>query len=85
MLHRLVRRKWVGIALHAAHAPARAAGFSALQDFLERGYRAFTGMDDARVLLVAIRDRETRIMEALLSDRDDPFAAAESRPVGVHA
>jgi hypothetical protein len=84
-LQRLVRRKWIGMVLRAAHGPARAAGFGALQDFLERGYRAFAGMDDARTLLVTIRQRETRLLEALLSDRDDPFAVVEPRKVDVHA
>jgi hypothetical protein len=84
-LQRIVRRKWIGVALRAAHGPARAAGFGALQDFLERGYRAFTGMDDAGRLLVTIRHRETRLMEALLSSRDNPFAAVESRKADVHA
>jgi hypothetical protein len=84
-LQRIVRRKWIGVALRAAHGPARAAGFSALQDFLERGYRAFTGMDDARTLLVTIRQRESRLMEALLSNRDNPFATGESRKLDAHA
>lgn len=84
-LQRLVRRKWIGVALRAAHAPARAAGFSALQGFLERGYRAFTGLEDAGRLMVTIRYRETRLMEALLSNCDDPFIVCAPRQVGDHA
>jgi hypothetical protein len=84
-LRRLVRRRWIGIALRAAHGPARAAGFGALQDFLERGYRAFTGLADAGTLLVTIRRRETGLMEALLSNRDDPFALAATPKECDHA
>ena len=77
-LQRLVRRRWIGVALRAAHGPARAAGFGVLQDFLELGYRAFTGMEDARTLLVTIRQRELRLMETLYSNRDDPFGLCEA-------
>jgi hypothetical protein len=83
-LQRLVRRRWIRIALRAAHRPARVAGFNALQDFLERGYRAFAGLEDAGALLVTIRNRETRLMEALLSNRDDPFTICAPRKLDVH-
>ncbi|HMK86817.1 MAG TPA: hypothetical protein VK437_12740 [Steroidobacteraceae bacterium] len=66
-LDRFVRRPWVGIALRAAHVPAHAAGFGVLQDFLERGFDAFRQMPGAEKLLAAIRERETRLMEALFS------------------
>jgi hypothetical protein len=72
-LDRLVRRSWVMLALRAAHVPAHAAGLGALQDFLERGFAAFRKMKSARPLLAAIRERETRLMAALLSGSVDPF------------
>ncbi len=82
-LDRLVHRPWIAVALRAAHAPAHAAGFGALQDFLERGFAAFREMSDPQRLLQAIRDRETRLMEALLKQRpldpNDACAARESR------
>ncbi|HYL02672.1 MAG TPA: hypothetical protein VEU54_04570 [Steroidobacteraceae bacterium] len=65
-LERLVRRRWIVAALRAAQLPARAAGFGVLQEFLERGFTAFRRMGSARPLLQAIRERETRLMEALL-------------------
>jgi hypothetical protein len=65
-LSRIVRRVWLGPLLQAAHVPAHAAGFGALQDFLERGYAAFHRMRDAEGLLKAIRERETGFMDTML-------------------
>jgi hypothetical protein len=69
-LSRIVRNAWVGFALRAAHTLAHAAGFGALQDFLERGFAAFREMNDAQRLLRAVRDRETHLMDAILSAND---------------
>jgi hypothetical protein len=65
-LERLVRHRWTGWALRAAHLPARAAGFGVLQQFLERGFGAFLRMGSAQPLLEAIRERETELMNRLL-------------------
>ena len=73
-LERVVRHAWVGLALRAARLPARAAGYGALQDFLERGFAAFRRMKDAGRMLSAIRERETRLCAALLAG--DPAAFA---------
>jgi hypothetical protein len=80
-LDRAVRHTWVGPLLAAAHAPARAAGFGALQDFIERGYRAFRTMAGADEFLVTLRTRESALMEALFSGAPHPFAGvtAEAR------
>jgi len=72
-LARLVEFPLIGLALRAAHLPAHLAGFGALQDFLEKGFSAFRHLQDARVLLEAIRTRETALMHALFSGSDDPF------------
>jgi hypothetical protein len=74
-LERVVRHAWVGFALRAARVPAHAAGFGALQDFLERGFAAFRRMKDAQPMLNAIRERETRLCAALLAGGPAPFAA----------
>jgi hypothetical protein len=66
-----VRRRWVGLALRAAHLPAHAAGFGALQDFLERGYAAFQAMRGAAGLFEVVSQREHSLMAALLSGADD--------------
>lgn len=73
-LDRAVRHAWVGPLLAATHAPARAAGFGVLQDFIERGYRAFKVMAGADEFLGTIRARETVLMEALFSRTPNPFA-----------
>jgi hypothetical protein len=72
-LDRVVKRPWIGMALRAAHLPAHAAGCGVLQDFLERGFAAFTQMQGAREFLAIIRQRETRLMDALLSCAVQPI------------
>jgi hypothetical protein len=57
----------------AMRGPARAAGFQALQQFLERGLRAFRSMRGAETFAATIRDRERRIMERLYAGDPDPF------------
>jgi hypothetical protein len=77
-LRRLVTLPLVGLALRAARLPARMAGFEALQDFLERGFTAFSAMGDVTELLEAIRVRETQLMDRLLDGENaDPFGAWE--------
>lgn len=73
-LDRAVRHVWIGPLLAAAHAPARAAGFGVLQDFIERGYRAFKVMRGADEFLATVRARETALMEALFAGRSSPLA-----------
>ncbi len=59
--------------------PARAAGFGALQDFLEQGLSAFATMDGAEEFLDTIERRETRGIEAIASGEDRPFEDDFSR------
>jgi hypothetical protein len=66
-LDRAVQHAWMGVVLKAAHGPAHAAGFGVLQDFIERGYRAFKAMGTAREFLAIVRERETTLMEALFA------------------
>jgi hypothetical protein len=68
-----VRDQLMALALRAARIPARAAGFGALQDFIERGFRAFRSMPDASRLLQAIRERETRFAAAMQSGGEAPW------------
>jgi hypothetical protein len=76
-LNRIVKHAWIGAALRAAHAPAHAAGFGVLQDFLERGFAAFRNMPDAEPLLSSIRERETQLMDRLFSGGgEELFATA---------
>ena len=57
----------------AMRGPARAAGFQNLQQFIERGLRAFRRMQGADTFASTIHDRERRIMERLYAGDHDPF------------
>jgi len=82
-LDAVVRRRWLGIALRAAHIPAHVAGFGTLQDFLERGWAAFRAIRGANRLLEDIRDRETAVMDALFKGRTNPFAPSTTAATGT--
>jgi hypothetical protein len=64
-LARTVRQPLVGFALRAARAPAYLAGFGTLQEFLERGFQAFSRLGSELSFLDTIRARETALSEAL--------------------
>ena len=72
-LDRYVRTPMIGAALAMMRQPARLAGFSALQDFLERGFTAFRRMNGAAQFLDLIEMRETRLLDAIAAGSDDPF------------
>jgi hypothetical protein len=73
-LDRYVRKPLIRSALAAMRAPARAAGFGALQDFLERGFAAFRSMRGATEFLAIVEQRETALMNAILEGNPAPFA-----------
>jgi hypothetical protein len=60
-------------ALSMMRQPARLAGLTGLQDFLERGFAAFRSMGGAEEFLRTIDSRETQIMEAIVGGAQDPF------------
>lgn len=72
---KLIKIPFIGATLKLAHTPAVLTGWSELQGFLERGYAAFKHMNGAAGFLQPVRDRETRILDALYSGAADPFAA----------
>jgi hypothetical protein len=72
-LDHVVRRPMIGALVRLARGPAHAAGFGTLQEFLERGLRAFEAMRGAGEFLGTLRDRETRAMERVFSSTPDPF------------
>jgi hypothetical protein len=53
--------------------PARLAGLTGLQDFLERGFGAFRAMGGAEEFLRTIESRETQIMDAIVGGATEPF------------
>jgi hypothetical protein len=60
-LESLVRIPMIGLTLRAMHTPARAAGFGALQKFLEDGFFTFRQIPDIDHFLEEIRVRMTDI------------------------
>lgn len=83
-LARAVQTPLVRLALRAAHGPARLAGFSNLQDFVERGFMAFHGLPHPVELLTLIEQRETRLMQILLAggiiSAEEPLLSAGGPP-----
>jgi hypothetical protein len=59
--------------LTAMRIPAKAAGLSTLQGFLERGAASFARMGDATEFLETIDTRETALMNAIFAGSDAPF------------
>ncbi|GAA4866327.1 FFLEELY motif protein [Luteimonas vadosa] len=56
-----------------SRGPARAAGLTELQGFLERGHAAFASLDDAAAFVGEIVDDERALAERLRSGEPDPF------------
>lgn len=72
-LDHVVGKPIVHALVRLARRPAHAAGFGALQDFLERGLDAFETMHGASGFLATIREREQRALERLFAGTADPF------------
>ena len=66
-LDSLVKKPLLGRTLQLMRQPARMAGLSDLQDFLERGFEAFRLMQGADYFLELVRTRETDILNRLFS------------------
>ncbi len=76
-LERLVKLPMIYTLIRMAHGPAHLAGFGALHDFLEDGFRAFRAMGGAEEFLQTIEDRETRIMERIFAEHPQPFRLSD--------
>jgi hypothetical protein len=76
-LDRVVKKPMIRGLVHFARRPAHAAGFGALQEFLEHGLDAFESMKGADEFLATIRDRERRAMERIFAGEPDPFEFGE--------
>ncbi len=68
-----LRMPGVSMLLLLSRVPAKAAGLGELQLFLERGFAAFAGLDDAQAFLADIRHHESTAMSRLFSGEADPF------------
>jgi len=72
-LDRYVRMPVLRPLLSMMRHPARIAGLSALQEFLERGFASFAGIRDVDAFLETINTRETALMEAIFAGARAPF------------
>lgn len=77
-----VRKHGVFKLLRASRLPARAAGLSELQGFLERGFGAFEALGGAGDFLGAIGRREREASRRLFAGDPDPFGTGPSRTPG---
>ena len=71
-----VRTPWLARVLRMSRLPARAVGLMDLQSFLERGFAAFAGMDDADAFMREIARREAEVSRRLFAGSADPFDVA---------
>jgi hypothetical protein len=80
-LDRVVRKPIIRGLVKFARRPAHAAGFGAMQEFLERGLDAFEAMHGADEFLATLRDREARALERLFAGVGDPFEFGKRKGV----
>lgn len=73
-LVKLLRIPLIGKTLAMMKRPAQLAGIGELQDFLERGFKAFQAMSAPQDFVATVVDRERRIMERIYSEEKAPFA-----------
>ena len=66
-LAKQVRKPLIRTTLRLMRGPAKAAGLDSLQAFLEAGFDAFRGLQDASGFVMAIADREMQLAAALFS------------------
>jgi hypothetical protein len=72
-LNELVHHRLVMFLIRTLRGPARAAGFGLLQNFLEKGLRAFQIMGDGTEFIETIWHNEDRVMQRLLAGDKNPF------------
>ena len=69
----LVHMPFTSATLRITGRPVRLAGWSKLQDFLERGFAAFKTMGSAETFLHIIEQREGQILEKIFRGDPEPF------------
>ncbi len=78
-LEHLTAHPGIALLLRFAAAPARLAGFGALQCFIERGYAAFRQLGpEAGAFLATIEQREEAFRESMVNAAVAPAAAARA-------
>lgn len=73
-LDEAVRHPMLGRVLKLSRLPARAAGLSELQQFLERGFAAFAKLGGADEFLATIERQEREVSRRLFAGHPQPFA-----------
>jgi len=68
-----LRMSGVATLLAFSRGPAKLAGLSELQGFLERGYAAFESLDDADAFVAEIERDEALASRRLFAAEEDPF------------
>lgn len=71
---RALEMRGVSALLAFARGPARLAGLTELQGFLERGYAAFAALDDADAFVAEIERDERAISHRLFAGHPAPYA-----------
>ena len=66
-LDHVIRIPMIGFTLKAMRAPARLAGFAALQGFLEKGYYTFKALEDVDQFLGDITMKMTEVMTEIVT------------------
>ncbi|RLA31986.1 MAG: hypothetical protein DRR11_09465 [Gammaproteobacteria bacterium] len=66
-LDQLIRIPMIGLTLRAMRLPARLAGFGALQNFLETGYRTFNALEDVHQFLDDMTVRMTEVFTQIFT------------------
>jgi hypothetical protein len=69
----VVKKPLIYSTLRMLRTPARLAGLSNMQQFLEAGFTAFRHMNGAEYFLNTIAERETELIERLYSHHPEPF------------
>ncbi|KRG71087.1 FFLEELY motif protein [Pseudoxanthomonas dokdonensis] len=72
-LARAVRMPGVSMLLRLSRGPAKAAGVQALQGFLERGFAAFSALDDSEGFVAGIVAGERELSQRLFDGDPRPF------------
>lgn len=67
-LDRVIRIPMIGLTLKAMRGPARLAGFAALQDFLEKGYRTFDALEDVDQFLTDMTRRMNEVFTKIFTE-----------------
>lgn len=69
----IVHKPFIGATLKLCRQPARLAGLTELQHFLEQGLYAFKSMQNSALLLQTFSEREQQIIESIMNGRENTF------------